>query len=122
MILCIAHLLLCSVAELPSPSLASITELKDIKAHFVRATNPSELGYTYEDLKGFDEIKVTLIPEKKGALLKHNEYTVESRVSFDLKFLTFANFFNRNLARQSHVGIKISRVFITSFHSVTLTV
>ncbi|XP_019853027.1 PREDICTED: sorting nexin-8-like [Amphimedon queenslandica] len=65
--------------ELPSPSLASVNELKDIKARFVRATNPSELGYTYEDLKGFDEIKVTLIPEKKGALLKHNEYTVESK-------------------------------------------
>lgn len=67
-------------AELPSPSLASPAEIQAILTQFFRATKPTELGYTYEELKALDEIKVTLIPEKKGTLLKHTEYTVESRV------------------------------------------
>ena len=49
-------------------------------ARFNRATNPTDFGYSYEELKGLDDITVTLLPEKKGTLLKHNEYQVESRV------------------------------------------
>ena len=45
-----------------------------------RATRPTELGYTYEELKSMDEISVTLIPEKKGVVFKHVEYLVESKV------------------------------------------
>ncbi len=47
----------------------------------VRATNPSQLGYSYEDLKTMDSITVTIMPEKKGMVFKHVEYLVESRVS-----------------------------------------
>lgn len=47
----------------------------------LRATNPTELGYTYEELKGMDDISVTIMPEKKGMVFKHVEYLVESRVS-----------------------------------------
>lgn len=67
-------------AELPMPTLATLAELKDMWARFNRATNPTEFGYSYEELKGLDDITVTLLPEKKGTLLKHNEYQVESRV------------------------------------------
>lgn len=66
---------------LPIPTLSTMVEIKDICAKFNRATNPNELGYTYEQLKSLDDIHVSLIPEKKGTLLKHNEYLVESRVS-----------------------------------------
>lgn len=45
-----------------------------------RATRPTELGYTYEELKSMDEISVTLLPEKKGVVFKHVEYLVESKV------------------------------------------
>ena len=45
-----------------------------------RATRPTELGYTYEELKSMDEISVTLIPERKGVVFKHVEYLVESKV------------------------------------------
>lgn len=61
-----------------------MAELKDVCARFTRATNPNELGYTYEQLKSLDDIHVSLIPEKKGTLIKHNEYLVESRVSMNI--------------------------------------
>lgn len=66
---------------LPIPTLSTMVEIKDICDKFNRATNPNELGYTYEQLKSLDDVHVSLIPEKKGTLLKHNEYLVESRVS-----------------------------------------
>ena len=68
------------IPELPTPTLASPAEIQAILTRFFRAAKPTELGYTYDELKALDEIKVTLIPEKKGTLLKHTEYTVESRV------------------------------------------
>lgn len=73
-----------TLAELPVPSLGTNAEIQTILTRFFRATKPTELGYTYDELKALDEIKVTLIPEKKGTLLKHNEYTVESRVRKEL--------------------------------------
>lgn len=47
----------------------------------LRETNPTELGYSYEDIKSMDDISITIMPEKKGMLFKHVEYLVESRVS-----------------------------------------
>lgn len=67
--------------ELPKPDLASLSELREMSMQVLRATNPTQLGYTYEDLKGMDEISVTIMPEKKGMVFKHVEYLVESRVS-----------------------------------------
>ena len=69
-------------AELPSPSLAPIAEMRDSCMKLFRATRPTELGYTYEELKSMDEISVTLIPEKKGVVFKHVEYLVESKVKY----------------------------------------
>lgn len=68
------------LAELPSPSLGPIAEMRDSCMKLFRATRPTELGYTYEELKSMDEILVTLIPEKKGVVFKHVEYLVESKV------------------------------------------
>ena len=68
-------------SALPIPTLSTMVEIKDICDKFNRATNPNELGYTFEQLKSLDDVHVSLIPEKKGTLLKHNEYLVESRVS-----------------------------------------
>ena len=75
--LCINLLL----SELPKPNLASVSELRDICMKVLRATRPTELGYTYEELKSMDDISVTIMPEKKGMVFKHVEYLVESRVS-----------------------------------------
>lgn len=65
--------------ELPKPDLGSLTELRDLVMQVVRVTNPTQLGYTYEELKSMDDISVTIMPEKKGMLFKHIEYLVESR-------------------------------------------
>ena len=45
-----------------------------------RENNPNILGYKYEELIELDTIEVELVPEKKGILLKHNEYHVSSKV------------------------------------------
>ena len=46
----------------------------------LRATNPTQLGYSYEEIKAMDDISVTIMPEKKGMVFKHVEYLVESKV------------------------------------------
>ena len=45
-----------------------------------RATNPTQLGYTFEELKAMDDISLTIMPEKKGMVFKHVEYLLESKV------------------------------------------
>jgi sorting nexin-8 len=85
------------VIELPSPTLAALGELKDISTRFLRVTDPTELGYSYEELKSFDEVKVAILPERKGTLIKHNEYTVESRSfgsSVSRRYKDFENLHN----------------------------
>lgn len=69
------------ILELPKPDLAGLGELRDLVMQVLRATNPTQLGYTYEDLKAMDVITVTVMPEKKGMVFKHVEYLVESKVS-----------------------------------------
>ena len=66
--------------DLPSPKLASLSDLKDICSKFYRSTVPTELGYTYDQIKSMDDIVISLLPEKKGTVFKHNEYMVESKV------------------------------------------
>ena len=69
-----------SPPELPSPSLTSLSELKEICAKFYRKTVPTELGYSYSEIKAMDDVSVSLLPEKKGTVFKHNEYMIESKV------------------------------------------
>lgn len=65
--------------ELPTPNLANLSELKAICSKFYRRTVPTELGYSYSEIKAMDEVTVSLLPEKKGTVFKHNEYMVESK-------------------------------------------
>lgn len=39
------------------------------------------LGLNFQELSELDLIKVDLVPEKKGVILKHVEYNVYSQVS-----------------------------------------
>lgn len=66
--------------ELPVPKLASLSELREHAMKVLRVTRPTELGYTYEELKSMDDISVNILPEKKGMVFKHVEYFVESKV------------------------------------------
>ena len=70
-----------SPAELPSPALASMSELRSSCMKILRKMRPTELGYSYEEIKAMDEVSVNLLPEKKGMVFKHVEYLVESKVS-----------------------------------------
>lgn len=72
---------LVSAAELPSPTLASMSELRSSCMKILRKMRPTELGYNYEELKAMDDVSVNLLPEKKGMVFKHVEYLVESKVS-----------------------------------------
>ncbi len=66
--------------DLPSPTMASIAELQNIYIKMFRATLPTDLGYTYEELKTMDSVAVTLVPEKQGTVFKHVEYLIQSKV------------------------------------------
>lgn len=67
--------------EPPKPDLACLSDLRSLCLQVARASCPTELGYSYEEVKGMDDISVTIMPEKKGMVFKHVEYLVESRVS-----------------------------------------
>ena len=66
--------------ELPKPSLGDLSDLKTLSVRQRRENNPNVLGYNYDELVGLDTVDVELVPEKKGIILKHNEYHVSSKV------------------------------------------
>ncbi|XP_031567509.1 sorting nexin-8-like [Actinia tenebrosa] len=66
-------------SELPKPSLGDLSDLKTLSARVRREQNPNILGYNYEDLMALDSVEVDLLAEKKGILLKHNEYQISSK-------------------------------------------
>ncbi|XP_068674297.1 sorting nexin-8-like [Montipora foliosa] len=66
-------------AELPKPSLGDLSDLKTLSVRHRREHNPNVLGYNYDELVTLDKVDVELVPEKKGIILKHNEYHVSSR-------------------------------------------
>ena len=57
-----------------------MSELRSSFVKVFRATRPTELGYSYEELKVMDDVSVSLLPEKKGMVFKHVEYLIESKV------------------------------------------
>ena len=69
-----------STTELPKPDLGDITDMKATSVEVHKKKNPAILGLKYEHLVAMDTISVDLVPEKKGILLKHNEYSVHSQV------------------------------------------
>ena len=68
--------------ELPKPDLGDITDIKAATVQAQKRKSAAILGLKYEELVAMDTISVDLVPEKKGILLKHNEYSVHSQVSF----------------------------------------
>jgi sorting nexin-8 len=68
-------------SELPKPILGDISDLKALSVKIRRDRNPNVLSYRYQELCELDTIKVELVPEKKGLILKHVEYEVTSQVS-----------------------------------------
>ena len=67
-------------AELPKPSLGDLSDLKTLSVRQRRENNPNVLGYNYDELVSLDTVDVELVPEKKGIILKHNEYHITSKV------------------------------------------
>ncbi|ESO94914.1 hypothetical protein LOTGIDRAFT_175283 [Lottia gigantea] len=65
--------------ELPKPALGDLTDLKNTSMKLRRQKNPNVLGLNYSDLCNLDTVKVELVPEKKGLILKHVEYEVTSQ-------------------------------------------
>ncbi|KAL4240652.1 sorting nexin [Mactra antiquata] len=65
--------------ELPRPSLGDLSDLRAAGVRIRREKSPNILGFSYDELVALDSIKVELLPEKKGLILKHVEYEVTSQ-------------------------------------------
>ncbi|KAL5019326.1 hypothetical protein ScPMuIL_005048 [Solemya velum] len=65
--------------ELPKPTLGDLSDLKYMSMRLRRERSPNLLGFSYQELCDLDTIKVELVPEKKGLILKHVEYEVTSQ-------------------------------------------
>lgn len=65
--------------ELPKPKLGDISDMKTVTVQAQKKKNPSILGLTYEELVATDTISIQLVPQKKGIILKHNEYSIHSQ-------------------------------------------
>lgn len=75
-----------SIIELPRPNLGDLSDLRATSIKMRRQKSPNVLGYSYHELCKLDTIKVELVPEKKGLILKHVEYEVTSQVSWSIFF------------------------------------
>ena len=54
--------------------------MKAVSVQAQKKNNPAVLGLSYAELVAMDTISVDLVPQKKGIILKHNEYSVNSQV------------------------------------------
>ncbi|XP_033106676.1 sorting nexin-8-like [Anneissia japonica] len=89
--------------ELPRPSLGDLTELKTLTVQVRKEKNPSVLGFNYKQLQEMDVVSVGLVPEKKGLLLKHVEYEVQS------------NFYKTTVMRRYNDFIALHEVLLQRF-------
>ena len=64
--------------ELPRPNLGDLSDMRAASVRLRRKHTPNVLGFSFSDLCCLDNIKVELVPEKKGLILKHVEYEVTS--------------------------------------------
>ncbi len=69
------------ILELPKPQLGDLSDLRALSIKVRREKSPNVLGFTHQELCELDSIKVELMPEKKGLILRHVEYEVTSKVS-----------------------------------------
>ncbi|XP_021351053.1 sorting nexin-8-like [Mizuhopecten yessoensis] len=65
--------------ELPKPGLGDLGDLRATSVKMRRSKTPTVLGFTFRELCELDTVKVELVPEKKGLILKHVEYEVTSQ-------------------------------------------
>ena len=65
-------------SELPRPNLGDLTEMRAASVRLRRERTPNVLGFSFQELSSLDQIKLELVPEKKGLILKHVEYEVTS--------------------------------------------
>ncbi|XP_076460047.1 sorting nexin-8-like [Babylonia areolata] len=65
--------------ELPKPNLGDLSDMRAASVRLRRERTPNVLGFSFSDLCSLDNIKVELVPEKKGLILKHVEYEVTSQ-------------------------------------------
>ncbi|XP_074647619.1 sorting nexin-8-like [Tubulanus polymorphus] len=65
--------------ELPKPSLGDLSDLNKLSRKVHREKHHNALLYRYEELCQLDTVKVELVPEKKGLILKHVEYEITSQ-------------------------------------------
>ncbi|WAQ95769.1 SNX8-like protein [Mya arenaria] len=65
--------------KLPKPTLGDLSELRSASVRLRRQKTPNVLGFAFDELVGLDTVKVELLPEKKGLILKHVEYEVTSQ-------------------------------------------
>ncbi|XP_062507817.1 sorting nexin-8-like [Corticium candelabrum] len=64
--------------ELPMPTLGDLSDLRKLTLRFRRQSHPTQLGYTYDELVGLDTLHLRIIPGKKGLIMKHVEFILES--------------------------------------------
>ncbi|XP_067937610.1 sorting nexin-8-like isoform X2 [Watersipora subatra] len=65
--------------DLPVPSLAELSELQRLSTEQRRKQKNSMLTLSFHELNELDSVKVDLVPEKKGVIIKHVEYNVTSQ-------------------------------------------
>ena len=100
---------LSNLTELPKPDLGDLSDMKATTVQVQKKKNPTILGLKYEQLVAIDTISVDLVPEKKGILLKHNEYSVHSQVHFI--FLPSVHFLLQ-LNRRYHMALQRSELYL----------
>ena len=74
------NIILSLSTELPKPQLGDLYDLKASSVRLRRERTPNVLCMDYKELSDIDVVKLELVPEKKGIILKHVEYEVTSKV------------------------------------------
>lgn len=74
------------LTELPTPNIGDFSELQRDSKRLRQQNNNTQsmLGLNYSELNELDSVKVDLVPEKKGVILKHVEYNVTSQVGLHI--------------------------------------
>lgn len=70
----------CFLLELPKPNIGDVRELQRLGSSLRQSQNSNMSRLNFNELNEIDSIKVDLVPEKKGVILKHVEYSVSSQV------------------------------------------
>jgi sorting nexin-8 len=58
--------------------LGNLSDLRKLTVRVRRQSQPTRLGYTYDELVSLDTLYLRIIPGKKGLIVKHVEFILES--------------------------------------------